>query len=114
MVYYTQVLYVNEGGEEGLRNFEGRTLPILARHGGELILLSKIDKEHDENVTLSGAEIPDEIHILSFPDRTNFLAYMSDPERAAMLHLKENAVRSVMLFEGREVDMNAMRAENER
>lgn len=108
MVYYTQVLYVNEGGEERLRNFEKWTIPILTRHGGRLLLLSKVDKKHPENVSDTGMGTPDEIHLLSFPDRTNFLDYMRDPERTEMLHLKENSVRSAMLFEGQEVNMTIL------
>src|SRR5262245_22842276 len=111
MLYYTQLLYVNEGGEEGLRNFERRTIPILERHGGRLMLLSKVDKRHPENVGDAEDGTPDEIHLLSFPDRVNFLNYMRDPERTEMLHLKENSVKSAILFEGQEVNMAALKQE---
>jgi hypothetical protein len=50
--------------------YERRVLPLLERHGGRL------DRR------LRTADGRAEVHLLSFPDRAGYDAYLADPERA--------------------------------
>jgi uncharacterized protein (DUF1330 family) len=100
VIYYTQLLFINEGKAGALRQFEDATLPILKRHCGKLLCRIPMDR----NDPVSNPSCADEIHLLSFAEKENFTAYMKDPERQNILHIKKDAVERVLLIEGMELN----------
>jgi hypothetical protein len=97
MIYITQMIYVHEGREEDLQQFEEIVLPRLSRYSGELILRLRPDPA----TNLGGsAEVPYEIHLLRFESEDDLSRYMQDGERARWLYLKERSVRSSLLIKG--------------
>ena len=58
----------------------------------------------DENAFIEHAiEKPYEIHLGSFPTDDDFQRFMQDEERKKFLHLKEEAIQSVVLIKGNEL-----------
>ena len=45
-------------------------------------------------------QAPYEIHLVSFPEEKDFIAFGKDPERASFLHLKEASVERIELIKG--------------
>jgi hypothetical protein len=58
--------------------FEDAVLPLLADHGARVTYRGR-------RVDAQAAELPLEVHLLSFPNRAAFDAYMADERRAALL-----------------------------
>ena len=99
VIYYTQLLFINEGKANALRRFEDATGPILERHNGKFLCRIPMDR----NNPVSNPSGADEIHLLSFPGKDNLTAYMNDPERQGMLEIKRDSVLKVLLIEGHEL-----------
>jgi uncharacterized protein (DUF1330 family) len=92
MLYLTALLFAHPGAREGLREYEEKTLAIFRRHGGEI--LAAFVPEPDP----SGAEQPDEIHILRIADSAAFAAYLADPERQALAARRDSVLRKSEVF----------------
>ncbi len=58
--------------------YEDAVLPLLADHGARLVYRGRRTGSAD-------ATLPLEVHLLWFPDRTAFDAYMADERRAELL-----------------------------
>jgi hypothetical protein len=58
--------------------YEDEVLPLIAGHGGEVRYRARRTADQD------GA-LPFEVHVLWFPHRAAFDAYMADPRRQALL-----------------------------
>ena len=98
MLYYTQIIFVKEGKEDQFNLFESHVLPLLKKYNG--ILIYRV-RPADSAVIESTIDRPYEIHIVTFPDKQDFLAYGGDKERLQYLHLKEGAIEKVVLIEGK-------------
>jgi hypothetical protein len=70
---------------------------LLAKYAGELLLRIR---PNSDAVISAAAEVPYEIHIVSFPAKANFDAYVADESRKLALHLKNESVVRVLLIEG--------------
>jgi uncharacterized protein (DUF1330 family) len=57
--------------------YEDRVLPLLADHGAELLYRGRR--------TQPDVELPLEVHLIRFPHRRSFDAYMADERRRALL-----------------------------
>jgi len=97
MIVLTQLIYVREDREQLFQEFESLVLPLLARHGGELLLRLRPDAA---SIVGGSAEPPYEVHVVSFQSEEGLATYMSDPARRAVLHMKDESVRSSTLIKG--------------
>lgn len=97
MLYFTQFLYVRPGTEAVFHQFEESVLPLLARHGGRL--LYRVRPAADA-VIASEIGVPYEVHLVAFPSREAFTAYVGDPERFRYADLKNESVGRSLLIEG--------------
>lgn len=97
MIYLTQLVYVREGREETFQQFESIVLPLLTRHGGELLLRLRPDAA---SVIGGSAEVPYELHLVRFESEDALARYSSDPERRRVLSMKDESVRSTLLVKG--------------
>jgi hypothetical protein len=97
MVYYTQLIYLNEGKEAIFLDFENHVLPILAKYEGLLLYRVRPDVS---SVVESNIDLPYEVHLVSFPSKEMFTAYAGDEERQQYLGMKNEPVARVVLIEG--------------
>lgn len=97
MIYITQLIYITEGQEAIFNQFEDVAIPIISNYNGKLLLRVRTPAE---NVIEAGIEIPYEVHLISFESPDDFEAFKLDEERRKYLHLKEQAIRSVLLIKG--------------
>ncbi len=93
----TQLFYVHPGHEAEFGAFEDAVLPILARHGGALLLRLRPGPE----AMLGGAlEPPYEVQLVEFATDDGLAAYLADDDRQRVLHLKDASVREVWVARG--------------
>lgn len=97
MVWYTQLIYIKQGKEEIFHEYENKVLPLLAKYEGTLSLRIRPDAN---SIIASSGEVPYEVHLVSFPGKTNFNNYIADESRKAALALKDESVLRVFLIEG--------------
>jgi uncharacterized protein (DUF1330 family) len=98
MLYYTQLVFVHEGQEATFEDFEVHVLPLLGRHGGQLLYRVRPGRPA---VLETAIDYPYEIHLVAFPARADFEAYRDDPERMQYTPFKDKSVGKVMLIEGK-------------
>ena len=98
MLYYTQVIFVKEGKEDQFNLFESHVLPLLKKYNG--ILVYRV-RPGESAVIESTMDRPYELHLVTFPEKEDFLAYAGDKERLQYMHLKEGAIEKILLIEGR-------------
>ena len=98
MLYYTQLVFVHEGQRATFHEFEAHVLPLLERHGGQLLYRVRPGRP---DVIETAVDYPYEIHLVAFADRAGFASYRDDPERMQYTPLKDQSVRKVMLIEGK-------------
>jgi len=97
MIYITQLIYVKEGQEEIFHKFEDVAIPIISKYHGKLLL--RIRPGESAFIECS-IEKPYEVHIVEFDDEKDFLDFMKDEERKKFLHLKEQSIRTSVLYKG--------------
>lgn len=97
MLYFTQILFVNEGQEAVFHSFEDHVLPLLQRHNGELLYRVRPPKPAVVATTMG---YPYEIHLVTFPTQTDFEAYRDNPERTQYVPLKDQSINKVLLIKG--------------
>jgi antibiotic biosynthesis monooxygenase (ABM) superfamily enzyme len=97
MIYLTQLVYLNPGKEEAFDAFEAVALPLITQYRGELLLRIR---PNADSIVSAGIDVPYEVHLVRFNTDADFNAYLQDPERQRVLHLKNEAVRSSLLVKG--------------
>jgi uncharacterized protein (DUF1330 family) len=97
MIYLTQLIYIHPGKEETFHQFEDLALALLGKYQGRLLLRLRPSAEQFIEGEL---EMPYEVHLVSFPQQSDFDAFKQDKERESFLHLKEAAVSKVVLIQG--------------
>ena len=97
MIYFTQLVYIKEGQEAAFDQFESIAIPAISKYNGQLLLRVRpgTDSYIEHHI-----EKPYEIHIVSFPAEDDFVGFSQDEDRQKFLHLKEQSIRSVLLFKG--------------
>jgi len=95
--YYTQLIYIKKGCEKIFHDFEDSVLPLLSKHGGELIYRARPDSK---DVIACAGDLPYEVHLVTFQNRKGFEAYRDDPDRLRYMQLKNESVEKVLLIEG--------------
>ncbi len=98
MLYLTQLIYLQPGGEEAFEEFEAIVLPLLPKYHGKLLLRMRPDASYK----IEGTEgSPYEVHIVRFESKQDMADYSNDPIRQQVLRLKEQSVRHTLVIEGR-------------
>lgn len=97
MILLTQLIYAYPGKEAILEQFEAHVLPLIAKHGGELLLRLR---PAPDSVISASIDVPTEIHLVRFPDEDALARFSDDEERRRYLDLKSQAVRTVLLIKG--------------
>jgi uncharacterized protein (DUF1330 family) len=97
MIYYTQLIFIKPGCEQEFHAFEEKVLPLLKSHNGELVYRLRPAKN---SYVEANAELPYEIHIVTFGDKADFQQYAADPRRLAFMEMKNNSVEKIILIEG--------------
>jgi hypothetical protein len=95
MVYLTQLVYLNPGKGAAFDAFEAVAIPLTSKYGGRVLLRLKPDASC---VVQAGIEVPDELHVVSFNSEKDLEAFMRDPQRQQVLHLKDESVRRSILL----------------
>lgn len=96
-IYITQLIFLYEGKEEVLEEFEAFALPLMRKYDGKL--LHRIRPEASAFIA-GEPEKPYEIHIITFPSEEKLAQFLKDESRVQFLHLKEEAVKSTLLVKG--------------
>lgn len=97
MLYYTQLIFIKPGKEDTFNRFEDQVLPLLPKHHGALLYRVR---PAATSVLTTQIGIPYELHLVSFPSRTEFETYRDDPERQHFLQLKDQSIEKALLIEG--------------
>jgi uncharacterized protein (DUF1330 family) len=97
MVFITQLVYIHAGQEGVFDAFEAVAIPLIQKHGGELLLRLR---PTPENVVAGSMDLPYEIHLVRFPDDAAFARFASDEDRRKFLHRKNDAMKSSLLVRG--------------
>jgi len=97
MIYLTQLVYVVPGQEDVFHQFEDIAIPLIAKHGGQLVLRLR---PNAQSVVASESEVPYEVHIVRFDNEDDLASFARDDERQRFLHLKNQSIRSSLLIKG--------------
>jgi uncharacterized protein (DUF1330 family) len=97
MIVITQLVYLHPGKEHVFDEFEAVAIPLIEKHGGELLLRLRPTRQ---GLVGGSIELPHEIHLVSFPSDEALASFTADPERQRLLHLKDDSVRSSIVVRG--------------
>jgi len=97
MLFITQLVYVQPGKEGMFDEFEAVSIPLIHKHGGELLLRVR---PAPEAVIAGSLELPHEIHLVRFPSDEAFSRFAADEERQRFLRLKNDSVKYSLLVRG--------------
>lgn len=97
MIYFTQLIYIQEGQENVFNQFEDIAIPIISKYKGQLLLRVR---PTENNFIENHIEKPYEIHFGMFESEQDYQDFMKDEERKKFMHLKEQSIRSVLLIKG--------------
>jgi hypothetical protein len=84
-------LWARDGDVAALEAFERRVVPLLARHGGAITCAVRC---------APGGDGPDQVHVVTFPDRAAFDAYRGDPDTAALTGERERVIARTVVTTG--------------
>ena len=93
MIFITQLIYLQPGGEESYNEFEAMVLD----YGGQIMLRLRPDKN---SVIEQNMDTPYEIHLISFESQEGLDSYIQDDIRQKYLPLKEKSIASTVLYQG--------------
>lgn len=97
MIFITQLIYILDGQETVFNQFEAIAIPAIAKYNGRLLL--RVRPGEDAYIEYN-IEKPYEIHLVEFETDDDFTNFMQDEERKQFLHLKDQSIRSALLFKG--------------
>ncbi len=97
MTYITQLIYIVEGQEKIFNQFEDIAIPTIKKYHGVLLFRLKPSKNDFIEIAI---DMPYEIHLVSFEAESDFINFMHDEERKKFLHLKEQSIKSAVLYKG--------------
>ncbi len=100
MLFLTQLIYIQKGQEMIFDQFEAIAIPIISKYNGKLLLRIRPDFA---SIIESNIEKPYEIHFIEFDSESDFKAFMNDEERKQFLSLKEQSIKTSLLFGGTKI-----------
>jgi hypothetical protein len=86
-------LWIYPGQEAAFEAFERDAVRLMVRHGGRIDWAVRLDPQ-------KGPDAPDEVHIVSFPDRASADSYATDPETAELRMRRAAIVSRTEVHEG--------------
>ncbi|NOS84535.1 MAG: DUF1330 domain-containing protein [Ignavibacteria bacterium] len=93
----TQLIYLNDNGEQDFLNYESLVLPLLEKYNGKLEFRLRPDR--DNFIYPSEGELPYEVHIVSFETKEDYLRFNNDPVRIKNQDLLKNSVKKITVIE---------------
>jgi uncharacterized protein (DUF1330 family) len=94
----TALLYIHPERRDDYERFEAEASRIMRRHGGRierrLAAAALTDGDND---------VPDEVHLVTFPSRQSFEAYRIDPELAPLAELRARAIRRSVIWQSNDL-----------
>jgi hypothetical protein len=84
-------LWARDGDVAALEAFERRVVPLLARHGGAITCAVRC---------APGGDGPDEVQVVTFPDRAALDAYRGDADTAALAADRERVIARTVVTTG--------------
>lgn len=97
MLYVTQLIYIKEGQEKVFDEFESVAIPIISKYNGRLLFRVR---PADSAFIQVSMEKPYEIHFVEFDSEQDLGNFMKDEERKKFLHLKEQSIKTSLLYVG--------------
>lgn len=111
------ILLVNlwiKGDVAGFEAYEKKASRLLSNHGGRIERAIRIQPHTSAGAqsgapgtqlslpasTPQSAEAPFEVHLISFPDRSRYLAYRADPEVRALVDERNRVIEKTVVWEG--------------
>ncbi len=86
-------LWIVPGRGEEFETFERSAFSIIDRHGGSLVRRLALRDG-------MGSDVPNELHVVSFPSRDAYVGYRADPELTSLSALRARAVLRTVIWEG--------------
>ena len=86
-------LFVNPDRHAEFESFEARAAEIMSGFGGRI----------ERRIACSGGDdpsVPDEVHIVTFPDEQSHKLYRESPEIQALASLRASAIRKTIVWRG--------------
>ena len=101
MILISQIIYIKEGAESVFDQFEAVAMPLISKHKGRVLF-----RMRTANAEMIEASIPKpyEIHLVEFEREEDLQLFMDDEERKKFLHLKEQAIQSVILIKEEKIN----------
>ena len=87
------LLFLHADGRDRFERFESGAASIMSRYGGKIVHRIAFVAPRDPSV-------PDELHVVAFPDRAAFDRYRSDPDLQALGALRQRAIARSVIWEG--------------
>lgn len=97
MIYITQLIYIKDGQQSVFNEFESVAIPLIAKYNGTLLFRIRPD---DLAFVEGSMEKPYEIHLVKFESEQDFENFKQDDERRKFLHLKEQSIKTSILYKG--------------
>jgi len=97
MIYITQLIYVKEGQEKIFDEFEDVAIPLIGKYNGRLLF--RVRPKEDSFIE-TWIDKPYEIHLVEFDSEQDFKAFIIDEERRKFLYLKDQSIKSSVLYKG--------------
>jgi len=97
MIFITQLIYIKEGQEQTFNEFEDVAIPLIGKYNGRLLFRVRPNKD---SFIETWIDKPYEIHLVEFDSEQDFKNFMVDKERKKFLHLKEQSIKSSVLYKG--------------
>jgi uncharacterized protein (DUF1330 family) len=101
MILITQIIYIKEGAELVFDQFEAIAMPLISKHRGRVLFRMRTAAAEMIEASIPR---PYEIHLVEFEKEEDLQRFMGDEERKRFLHLKEQAIQSVILIKGEKIN----------
>ena len=89
-------LFVNPNRHAEFERFEARAGEIMSRVGGRI-------ERRIECSTKDDSSVPDEVHVVTFPDLESYNRYRESPDLQALASLRASAIRKTVVWRGVEL-----------
>jgi len=89
-------LFINPDRHAEFESFEARAAEIMSRFGGRIERRIRCSTKDDSSV-------PDEVHIVTFPDLESYNRYRESPEIQALASQRAIAIRKTIVWRGVEL-----------
>ena len=100
-LYVAQLIHFKEGGEEKVRNFVNKALPLFKRYGFHFDYWFKPVKKIDAIGDGSDMDMPDKVVIFHADDPAQLKPYNEDPEYLELAKERAEAVEHNKIFGGK-------------